>query len=296
MLNKKLPSVLIILLIYIIAFGAGYFVFRMLPWNMLLRFLVADVAATLIVYLFSLIFQNASIYDPYWSVLPMAAIPLFYNYQVQNQLFVLVIIVIALVEVWGLRLTINWLISFKNLKTMDWRYVRYKEKYPKLYPLINLFGIQLMPTLIVYLAMLSPISLLLTLEAQEFTHPVNLSSILAFIICLAGILLEVISDAQMTKQRKLFPGTLHNRGLWRYSRHPNYLGEILFWFGLYLMLVSVNDKMWVLFAGPVVLILLFGFISIPLMEKHLIQKYPEYQTYQKETSMLLLAPVKRIEK
>ena len=191
MLNKKLPSVLIILLIYTIAFGAGYYLFRILTLNPLLNFLIADVAATIIVYLFSLIFRNASIYDPYWSVLPMAAIPLFYNYQIQNQFFVLVIIVIALIEVWGLRLTINWLISFKNLKTMDWRYTRYKEKHPKLYPLINLFGIQLMPTLIVYLIMLSPISLLQSLEAENFTHPINLSSILAFIICLTGIVLEI---------------------------------------------------------------------------------------------------------
>ena len=296
MLNKKLPSVLIILLIYTIAFGAGYYLFRILTLNPLLNFLIADVAATIIVYLFSLIFRNASIYDPYWSVLPMAAIPLFYNYQIQNQFFVLVIIVIALIEVWGLRLTINWLISFKNLKTMDWRYMHYKEKHPKLYPLINLFGIQLMPTLIVYLIMLSPISLLQSLEAENFTHPINLSSILAFIICLTGIVLEIIADAQMNRQRKKEPGVLHNKGLWRYSRHPNYLGEILFWLGMYLMLVSVNDKMWVLFAGPVVLIILFGFISIPLMEKHLIKKYPEYEIYQKETNMLLLGRVKRIEK
>ena len=296
MLEKKLPSLLIILAIYIIAFGVGYFVFNLLTWNLLLRFLVADVVATLIVYLFSLIFKNASIYDPYWSVLPMAAIPLFYNYQIQNQFFVIVIIVIALIEVWGLRLTINWLIHFKNLKTMDWRYNDLKAKHPRLYPLISLLGIQLMPTLIVYLAMLSPLSLLQSLEMQSFTHPVNLSSILAFVICLFAIVIETIADIQMTKQCKTSPGVLHNSGVWRYSRHPNYLGEILFWFGLYLMLVSVNDKMWVLFVGPLLLVILFGFISIPMMEKHLISKYPEYKDYQKQTNMLLLGRVKKIEK
>lgn len=296
MLEKKLPSLLIILAIYIIAFGVGYFVFNLLTWNLLLRFLVADVVATLIVYLFSLIFKNASIYDPYWSVLPMAAIPLFYNYQIQNQFFVLVIIVMALIEVWGLRLTINWLIHFKNLKTMDWRYNDLKAKHPRIYPLISLLGIQLMPTLIVYLAMLSPLSLLQSLEMQSFTHPVNLSSILAFVICLFAIVIETIADIQMTKQCKTSPGVLHNSGVWRYSRHPNYLGEILFWFGLYLMLVSVNDKMWVLFVGPLLLVILFGFISIPMMEKHLISKYPEYKDYQKQTNMLLLGRVKKIEK
>ena len=296
MLEKKLPSLLIILAIYIIAFGVGYFVFNLLTWNLLLRFLVADVVATLIVYLFSLIFKNASIYDPYWSVLPMVSIPLFYNYQIQNQFFVIVIIVIALIEVWGLRLTINWLIHFKNLKTMDWRYNDLKAKHPRIYPLISLLGIQLMPTLIVYLAMLSPLSLLQSLEAQSFTHPVNLSSILAFVICLFAIVIETIADIQMTKQCKTSPGVLHNSGVWRYSRHPNYLGEILFWFGLYLMLVSVNDKMWVLFVGPLLLVILFGFISIPMMEKHLISKYPEYKDYQKQTNMLLLGRVKKIEK
>ena len=296
MLEKKFPSLLIILAIYIIAFGVGYFVFNLLTWNLLLRFLVADVAATLIIYIFSIIFKNASIYDPYWSVLPMVSIPLFYNYQVQNQFFIIVVIVLALIEVWGLRLTINWLIHFKNLKTMDWRYVDLKAKHPKIYPLINLLGIQLMPTLIVYLAMLSPISLLQSLENVTFTHPINLSSILAFVICLFAIVIELIADIQMTKQCKDSPGVLHTGGLWRYSRHPNYLGEILFWFSLYLMLVSVNDKMWVLFVGPLLLVILFGFVSIPMMEKHLIAKYPEYKDYQKQTNVLLLGRVKKIEK
>ena len=141
--NNKSISVLIIVLIYLVAFVGAFFSFQYIPIdNLILKFLVSDLIATLIVYLFSLIFRNPSIYDPYWSVAPMVIVPFILWHTGSYQFFS--IFVLALVELWGLRLTINWLISFKNLNSIDWRYVQLKEKHPKLWPLLNILGICLL--------------------------------------------------------------------------------------------------------------------------------------------------------
>ena len=74
--NNKSISVLIIVLIYLVAFVGAFFSFQYIPIdNLILKFLVSDLIATSIVYLFSLIFRNPSIYDPYWSVAPMVIVP-----------------------------------------------------------------------------------------------------------------------------------------------------------------------------------------------------------------------------
>ena len=70
-----------------------------------------------------------------------------------------------------------------------------------------------------------------------------------------------------------------------------YFSEIIFWFGTFLLLVSINSKMWVLFLGPLLNLLMFVFVSIPLMEKRLMKKYPEYAEYQKNINVLI--PLKK---
>lgn len=80
-------------------------------------------------------------------------------------------------------------------------------------------------------------------------------------------------------------------GLWRYSRHPNYFGETLYWVGLYMIAVGSSPKNWVwLSVGPVAMVLLFTLISIPLMERRLVRRRACYRQYQKETSVFVPWP------
>jgi steroid 5-alpha reductase family enzyme len=76
-------------------------------------------------------------------------------------------------------------------------------------------------------------------------------------------------------------------GLWRHSRHPNYFGEVLFWWGLWIMQMGINPQKWITVAGPVIMVFLFVFISIPMMEKHVIESKPDYLLYKKRVSMLI---------
>ena len=71
-------------------------------------------------------------------------------------------------------------------------------------------------------------------------------------------------------------GEILTSGLWAYSRHPNYFGEVLFWWGLYLFALTAAPSYWWTVAGPVLITLLFIFISVPLIEKHMKKRKPDY--------------------
>jgi steroid 5-alpha reductase family enzyme len=98
---------------------------------------------------------------------------------------------------------------------------------------------------------------------------------------------EVIGDHQLRrfKEKRGNKGHVLRTGLWRYSRHPNYFGDIMLWAGFWLMTVSIPGG-WVTFIGPLFLtILLVRIRAIPLLEKHF-SANPEYLAYQKSTNML----------
>ena len=288
MKNNKFVSIILIILVYVLAFVGGFYLTKLLNIkNPLLSFLVGDIIATIIVYIGSLMFNNASVYDPYWSVAPMLMAPLFAVFIDAINPFTITVIV--LIELWGLRLTLNWFKRFKNLNHEDWRYNKFKQKYNKfIYQLINLFGFHLMPTLIVYIAMLPAFSYI-----NQFIVSENLQLNGTFFICivvsLIAIIVETIADLQMDIFRKNpnNAGKINRTGLWKVSRHPNYFGEILFWFSLFLFDVSIGDKLWVLVFCPLIMFLLFACVSIPLLEKRQLANKPEYVEYKKETNMLL---------
>lgn len=292
-MKNKLISSIIILLIYLLAFGLGMVLYYYLPIsNLLLKLFVVDLVATLIVWLFGVIFNNSSVYDPYWSVLPMFFVPL-YLLTIEGA-NIQTYIMVALIEIWGLRLTFNWLRSFKNLKTEDWRYQMYRTKHPKLWPIINLFGINLMPTVVVFLALMP---ILYFLELSTVIN-FNLSTLLGMTIVVVGIGLELVADQQMNKFKKTEknPLAINKIGLWGKSRHPNYFGEILFWWGGYLMMLSLEASRFILLLGPLLVTLLFVFISIPMMEKRQLTSKRDYQEYLETTNMLLIGKNKELKK
>ena len=294
MRNSKIFGIFIIVLAYLISFVVGgllHYYLNLTEEQFLLKLLIIDIAMTIVIYLFSVIFKNASIYDPYWSVIPIVlsiyASWILGDFHEQN------FVMLGLIGIWGIRLTINFFKTFKNLNTQDWRYDHFKNKFPKLWPLINLTGIHLFPTLVVFTCMLSVFEFMKTSPNVV----INLSSVIAIIIILVAIVIEAVADHQMHKFLKTRQNNeLINVGLWKRSRHPNYFGEILFWWGIYLLMLSLNDKMWVLFLGPMLNTLMFVFISVPLAEKRQIKKNPAYLEYKKTTNTFLLFPKKEVEK
>jgi steroid 5-alpha reductase family enzyme len=88
-------------------------------------------------------------------------------------------------------------------------------------------------------------------------------------------------------------GKTMNKGLWKYSRHPNYLGEVGFWFGLCgFGLTGTNGSIFLLIC-PIAMLLMFMFASIPMMDNRSLENRPDYANYMKKTSSLMLLPSKK---
>ncbi|XVU28303.1 DUF1295 domain-containing protein [Actinoplanes sp. CA-054009] len=236
--------------------------------------LVADLVATLVVFLGSLVVGNASLYDPYWSVAPPVIAVVWVGPVDARQLALLVVMM-----AWAVRLTANWAFSWRGLGHEDWRYVQLRERARVPFWLVSLVGIQVVPTLVVFAGML-PVWVALTTA-----EPWGLLDSVAVVVGLGAVAVEAVADRQVRR----FTGDPGNRGkvldrgLWRWSRHPNYLGEILFWVAMWLF---APEPWWTL-AGPVVMVLLFVFVSVPLMDRRSLGRRPGYADYMRRTPALL---------
>lgn len=281
-INNKLLSVLLIVFIYVLALVGGIFVYKyFVDLDFWLKLLIADIASTIIVFIFSILLKNASVYDPYWSVQPFVIVlAVMINYPINLP----IILMFSVITLWAFRLTINWLYTFYNLNYEDWRYKLLKDKTKYFYPIINFIGIHMVPTLVVYLCTLPACYLIIN------NSSLNVFTILGFIISMVAILLEFFADMQMhryKKNKKLnkVDYIFIRDGLWKYSRHPNYLGEILMWYGIaFISLSSINDYLF--FIGAICNTLLFICVSIPMAEKKQSKKEGFYK-YKNATRYLL---------
>lgn len=243
---------------------------------------LADLAATIVVFIFSMITQNSSMYDPYWSVAPVP-IALFWLFQPGSNGFANPrhVLIFALLCLWAIRLTAHWAMQWRGLNHEDWRYQDIQKQTGSLYWPVSFLGIHLMPTILVFLGSLA----LWPTLSDRHTHLTWLDGVAA-IVTLTAIIIEATADIQMRRFRSR-PGSAKEAitpGLWSVSRHPNYFGEVLFWWGLYLFVPLAYPGFWWAIAGPVAILLLFLGVSIPLMERHLLAGHSTYAEYQRRVS------------
>ncbi|MGL1888861.1 MAG: DUF1295 domain-containing protein [Reichenbachiella sp.] len=284
MKKSKLASSIIVTLIYLVAMQLGGFLlfYYELTLNPLLSIVMVDVICTTLVFAFSYLFKNSSIYDPYWSVIPPCIVHwLVYLFDVE---ILKAFVVSTAISIWAIRLTLNWLRGWSGLLHEDWRYIRLAKRTGKAYWLVSYLGIHMFPTLIVLLGCLP-----VYLEFQV-NGILTAWNVVGAIVCVIAALIQLISDEQMRIFRKEpnNKGKIIQSGLWAYSRHPNYLGEIIFWFGLWVITWG-NDWMTILFAsaGFVSMYLLFRYISIPMMEQEQALKRKGFDEYIKKIPVLL---------
>lgn len=275
--DSRALSCLVLLAAYTIAALAGLYIYSRLNHAWWIDLLFADVAATVVILIFSLIFENASAYDPYWSVQPIVIIT---AAAVGKPLSGTCILLLAVTWIWGLRLTANWYHTFHGLRYQDWRYSMLRDRTGPIYPLVNAFGIHLVPTLIVYADVLPAVYIIK--EGAVGGYP----STLFLCLSLLAVILQGTADHEMHRFRRAGTGGFIRTGLWRYSRHPNYLGEILMWWGVALAAIYTDEgRMWML-LGAAATTLMFLFISIPMADRRQAEK-PGFDEYKAATRMLL---------
>ena len=279
--ESRAYSFIAVTLVYILAGVVGVLVYRACSFEWWLSLLVADVVATIFTFIFSLIFKNASVYDPYWSVQPPVIVVAFALGRDVTALGVLLIIAIS---IWAIRLTANWAYTFYGLTHQDWRYTMLSEKTGKFYPIINFVGIHMVPTLVVYLCTIPAVYAIL-----EGVHLAPIS-VVFIALSIFAVTIQGIADIEMHKYKKNRTTSFIRVGLWKYSRHPNYLGEILMWWGIGLAVVSSAPEAWYLLAGALANTALFFFVSIPMADGRQSGK-EGFAEYKAETRMLL--PIKK---
>ncbi len=283
--KSKNGSLFLVFIYYISSFYLAYLLIKNIDLNGWLLILAWHIFATLIIFMFSNIHKNSSIYDPFWHVAP---IPIVFYTADQSTLPVMELyLVLSAFLFWSLRLTYNWYLNWTNLDHEDFRYIDLKNNNRFLAFINDLFGIHLIPTLIVN-ASLYPIYIALTSDSLS-----NLVYV-GFILIIVAVTVQYISDDQMRKFRKDDKnfGKTMKYGLWKYSRHPNYFGEVSFWFGIYLFALASGETSILLLACPMLMLALFVFISCPMMDNRSLKRRSDYREYMKKTPQLFMWFVK----
>ena len=113
---------------------------------------------------------------------------------------------------------------------------------------------------------------------------------------LFAIVIELISNMQLFafRNNNNTSGLVMNKGLWKYSRHPNYFGEIVFWVSIWLTYFSAESDFMIgllMCACPIVIFVLFQFVSIPMLEKRQLKNKVGYKEYMENTNALLIVPL-----
>ncbi|MGI6730209.1 MAG: DUF1295 domain-containing protein [Bacilli bacterium] len=129
-----------------------------------------------------------------------------------------------------------------------------------------------------------PALVLIDLSVKE----INLATIFSLVIGFVGMVVLIISTLQLSvfNHKRDHQYAINNRGLWKVSRHPNYWGEMMFWWGIFLIMLSLDGSKWLLILGPLMLFLLNQYYRIPKLEKEWVEHNAKYTLYQQETNLL----------
>lgn len=245
-------------------------------------------AGTVVIFVFSRAVNNTSMFDAYWSVAPpVVAVALVLTADpgvpAARQALVL-----AVVFLWAIRLTANWARGWPGLDHEDWRYVEMRTNgHP--YWLQSFFGLHLVPTIEVYLGCLPLVPALV-----RGTEPVGVLDGLALLVGLAAVVLELVADEQLRRfNRTKASGDICDVGLWSWSRHPNYFGELCFWWSLFLFGLAAAPSYWWTVIGAVSITIMFAAASIPMLEKRSAARRPAWADYARRTSVLVPRPPRR---
>ena len=187
-------------------------------------------------------------------------------------------VVLVLVTLWALRLSAY--ITWRNWgKPEDARYQAIRRKHAPNFALKSLWLVFLLQGALAWI-----ISLPL-LAAIAGSRPLSLLDAVAAVLVLSGTLFESIADAQLAafKARPGTRGQVMDKGLWRYTRHPNYFGECCVWWGFYLFAVATGGW-WSIISPLLMTVLLLRVSGVALLEKDITERRPGYRNYIQRTN------------
>ncbi len=195
-------------------------------------------------------------------------------------------LIVALTTVWGLRLS-GYLAWRNHGQPEDRRYASMREKWGKAFPIVSLFTVFGLQGVVMWV-----VALPVQLGIFESDQPIGwLLAAGVFVWCI-GMIFETVGDWQLArfKSHPANKGEVFDRGLWRYTRHPNYFGDFCVWWGLYLAGLACAAPWWTI-IGPIIMsVLLMSVSGVTLLEQDLKQRKPEYVDYIRRTNAFFPGP------
>ncbi len=194
------------------------------------------------------------------------------------------LLVLALVTVWGLRLSLY--IGWRNHgKGEDYRYRAMRERHGVRFPWVSLGTVFLLQGVLVAVISLPH----LVFQSTPLDVAWQWTDALGLLFWLIGFFFEVVGDGQLARF-KADPqnrGKVLRHGLWAWTRHPNYFGDAMMWWGYYLFALGAPGGFWT-FPSPLLMTLLLLKVSgVALLEKTISERRPEYRAYLAETSAFI---------
>ncbi|WVZ83117.1 hypothetical protein U9M48_030294 [Paspalum notatum var. saurae] len=237
-----------------------------------------------------LLLSNHWLIDLYWTVIPVMLLHYYRGHPASAADAARSAVAVALTWVWSARLTHNYLRreGWELGKREDWRFSEMRGQYGSTWWWMSFFAVYLSQQVFL-------IGICLPMYAiHSSDQPWGVWDLVATAACVAGIVIAYFADTQLhrfvtmnEKLKQLGEPTVPTLedGLWRYSRHPNYFGEQLWWWGLYLFAWNLGQR-W-MFVGPLVNSLCLGYVTVLVERRMLKQEHraEAYRLYQKRTSV-----------
>ncbi|MFO0959350.1 MAG: DUF1295 domain-containing protein [Isosphaeraceae bacterium] len=248
--------------------------------------LAVTTALMLVVWLASLKLRDVSIVDIVWGLgfVQIAWLCFFLTGEPTARK----VLLILLTSIWGLRLTLY--LAWRKLgKPEDPRYMAMRGAIGQRFWLVSLFVVFGLQGLIMNVVAL-PI-----MAGQFDRSPLGFIAILGVSLWITGLLFEAIGDYQLARFKGVAEnrGKVMDRGLWRYTRHPNYFGDFLVWWGIFF--VASGERSWWTIVSPVVMsILLIRVSGVSLLERSLQRDKEGYAEYMARTSAFFPWPPRRV--
>ena len=256
----------------------------MVDWRAYSLALGVVAVVALVAWAYSVVRRNVGIVDSLWSLMILATVGAYAVFA--ESAGVRETLVVALVALWAVRLSAH--ITVRNHgEPEDRRYReirRNNEPHFWLKSVYIVFGLQ---------AVLAWFIAMPAVAAASAPAPLGWLDALAIAIFAAGLLFEVVGDWQLMRfgRRRDSRDQVLDTGLWRYTRHPNYFGEALLWWGVYLLAVAAGA--WWTLASPLLMtVLLLRVSGVALLEKDIAERRPAYRDYVRRTSAFFPLPPK----
>lgn len=193
-----------------------------------------------------------------------------------------------LVLLWGSRLSLHIYLRNKN-KEEDFRYLKWRKQWGKTFFIRSYFQVYILQGIFL-LAVISGV----TITAANPQMPLNYLDSIGIIIWLIGFYFETVGDYQLSKfiKNERNKGKVMKYGLWKYTRHPNYFGEVTMWWGIFIIVLSSPYGIYGVISPAIITTLILFVSGVPMLEKKY-ENNPQYQEYQKQTSKFFPLPPKK---